>query len=207
MSSRTLSLVMIALLAASAGAWVARGNFSATPVLASGTWLPSPRIIPDVPLYDETGASRDASVWRGAPNLIFFGFTHCPDICPATLGVMATLARQQPVEGLHLTFVSVDPERDNPLALARYVGAFSSGLPAGTWRGLSGPETSLQVLTRKLGVAAGRVDLPGGGYTVDHSATLYLTNSDGAVVAIFTPPFSVERLAADLRTARRAVLR
>ena len=201
MSKRTVVLILIGLIAAAGGALLGRyvASRPGPPVLAAGTWLPAARAIPDVPLFDQTGAARDASVFAGAPALLFFGFTHCPDVCPTTLAKMAAIARQTPLPQLRLLFVSVDPERDDAAALARYVNAFAPGLGAEVWRGIGGPPSSIARLTASLGVASARVSLPGGDYTIDHSATIFLLDARGEVVAVFTPPFDVDGIVRDLR--------
>jgi protein SCO1/2 len=89
--------------------------------------------------------------------------------------------------------VSVDPERDGPAVMHQYVTAFGP-----EFSGLTGPEAALAPLARSLSVAYQRVALPDGGYTMDHSAAVYLIDPKGRFVAVFTPPFSSHQMALDL---------
>ncbi len=165
------------------------------PALAAGTWLPTPRAVEPFALVDETGAAATLETLRGQPTLLFFGFTHCPDVCPTTLALVAAARRKANVRGLRVVLVSVDPERDTPERLAAYVRAFDAD-----FRALTGSAAEINRLARRLGVAAMRVPLPGGDYTIDHSAALLWLDRDARLAAIFTPPLTLESLAADLAT-------
>jgi protein SCO1/2 len=164
--------------------------------LTSGTWLPTPRSVGDFSLEDQSGAAFTQARLGGAPTLVFFGFTHCPDVCPTTLFKLAQLKRAAGIRDLRVLFVSVDPERDTPTLLARYLNSFD---PA--FVGLTGMPAAIAGLAQRFGVAFERVELAGGDYTMDHSATLFLLDRRGRIVAVFTPPFDVQRLSADLRKA------
>ena len=199
---------VLAIGAAAAGIWAARHMAApapaAMPQLASGTWLPQAREVGELALTDQTGASFAAAQLKGAPALVFFGFTHCPDVCPTTLYTLAQVRRALGAGAPRVIFVSVDPARDTPAVLAQYVRAFDPQFIA-----LSGDAHELARIAQRFGVAYARVDLPGGDYTMDHTAAVFLLDSAGRNVAIFTPPFDADRLAADLRrampfTSRRA---
>ena len=189
-------LVCAALLAAAGGFWLARQLDRPAPQLASGTWLPSGKPLDPFTLLDTRGQPFTLAQLRGAPALIFFGFTHCPDVCPTTLAKLAALSARRGVPPLRVLFVSIDPERDTPAALARYVHAFDP-----RFEGLTGEPAALRSLAARFGVVMNRVELPGGDYTMDHSAVLFLTDRAGRIVAVFTPPFEVAALAADLERA------
>jgi protein SCO1/2 len=193
MQRRTvLMLLSIGLGAALAGALVARLTTQTPVVLEGGTWLPQPRAVGDFRLSDPNGRAYGTAELRGHPTLLFFGFTFCPDICPTTLAALNEALRRQPLAGLRVLFVSVDPERDTAAVLGSYVGAFNR-----EFIGLRGDAQALQPLLQGLGAIALRQPLAGGGYTMDHTATLYLLDTRGQLVAVFTPPYSAERLAAD----------
>ncbi len=186
----------LALVAALAGALLAlqlRDAPTPGPALASGTWLPAARALEPFALIDETGAPATLESLRGRPTLLFFGFTRCPDVCPATLALVAAARRKAAADALRVVLVSVDPERDPPERLAAYVRAFDPDFHA-----LTGSAEQITALARQLGVAALRVPLPGGDYTVDHSAALLWLDRNVRLAAIFTPPLQVETLAADL---------
>lgn len=117
----------------------------------------------------------------GAPSVVFFGFTHCPDICPATL---AEISRWQdelggPAHPLRVWMITVDPERDDVKALRDYL----SWLPGAT--GVTGSRAQIDLALRAFGIAARRVDLADGDYAVDHSAPLLLFDAKGRFVEAY----------------------
>ena len=194
MSKSTWLLALFALVAAAGGVWIAQRTSDRAPQLTSGTWLPQPRPVPDVSLIDQSGQPFTTQNLKGHPALIFFGFTHCPDVCPTTLARLAQVVKAANVPGLKVLLVSVDPERDTPELLERYVHAFSPD-----FGGLTGKPEEIQRLAKEFGVAIARVDMGGGEYTVDHSAVVSLLNRRGQRVALFTPPYEIAPVAADLR--------
>ncbi len=194
-STRVL-LVAAAIAATAIGFYVARQIDRPAPALASGTWFPKARAVPDFSLVDTGGAAVTRAVLLGHPNLLFFGFTHCPDVCPTTLIKLAAATRQAAVPGLKVVFISIDPERDTPGVVGRYVHAFDPG-----FEGLTGTPQAVGKLARSVGVVVARVEQPGGDYTMDHSAVVFLTNDAGEVVAVFTPPFDDKLMARDLKAS------
>jgi protein SCO1/2 len=182
--------------AAFAGFWVARQVDRAPLQLASGTWFPSARPIGALALTAHTGAPFTARELRGHPTLVFFGFTHCPDVCPTTLARLAEIKKSAALSDLRVLFVSVDPQRDTPAVLAPYVHAFDPD-----FIGATGDAREIARLAQKFGVAVARIDLPGGDYTMDHSAAVFLLDRQAQIVAVFTPPFEAAPFAADLRRA------
>jgi protein SCO1/2 len=180
--------------AALLGFWVARQVDSSAPQLASGTWFPTARPIGALALTAHTGRAFGAADLAGHPTLVFFGFTHCPDVCPTTLVKLAQVKKSRALPDLRVLFVSVDPQRDTPAVLASYVHAFDPD-----FIGATGDAAEIARLVQRFGVAVARVALPGGDYTMDHSAAVFLLDRRGEIVAVFTPPFEVAPLAADLR--------
>jgi protein SCO1/2 len=194
-------LLAAALCAALAGFYLARQLDRPAPQLASGTWFPAAREVPDFSLRDSAGRAFTRADLRGTPTLVFFGFTHCPDVCPTTLVKLAQLHRQAPLPaGVRVVFVSVDPQRDTPAVLGPYVHAFDP-----QFIGLTGEPAAVTELARRFGVAVNRVELPGGDYTMDHSAVIFLLDADAHLVGLFTPPFDVAALARDLRAVAPAL--
>ena len=189
-------LVAAAACAGVAGFWLAQQLDRGSPRLASGTWLPQPKAIGDFQLTDTNGRPFTRRELAAAPSLVFFGFTHCPDACPTTLVKLAQIARGAAVPGLRVLFISVDPARDTPAVLARYLQAFDP-----RFRGLSGDAAAITRIAGYFGVAFDRVELPGGDYTMDHSTAVFLTDRAGRIAAIFTPPFEVAAVSADLARA------
>jgi protein SCO1 len=194
--SRSRTYVYIGLMvlaAAAAGYMVARQLHQDLPALSAGTRMPQPRPVATFTLQDHRGAAFGNAQLAGAPSLVFFGFTHCPDVCPTTLALMAQLAREPRLAGLRLVFVTVDPNRDDTLTLASYVQAFGDSIT-----GLRGDDAALEPLLESLGAARSVQPLAGGDYVVDHSATLFFLDARGRLAAVFTPPLSFPALRADL---------
>jgi len=189
-----LYLIPLLLAAAAAGYMVSRQLARDTP-LVSGTALPQPRLLPEFELTDHTGAAFGNARLAGHPSLLFFGFTHCPYVCPTTLALMTQLVRDENLADLQPIFITVDPERDDTRAMALYVNAFGNRII-----GLRGEEPQLAPLLQGLGVAHAKLPLPGGGYTVDHTAALFYLNERGHWTAAFTPPFDLAELRQDLST-------
>lgn len=165
------------------------------PTLVAGTALPEPRPLAPFKLIDQSGAAFTQAQLIGAPSLLFFGFTHCPDVCPSTLALMAQLGREPALGSLRIVFVTVDPQRDDQAAMQQYVSAFGQGMT-----GLTGSEDALSPLLSTLGVVHAIQPLAGDQYTVDHSATVYYLNDKGQFAAVFTPPFDYANMRADLST-------
>lgn len=148
-------------------------------------------------LTDSAGKRRTDAEFRGKPMLVFFGFTHCPDFCPTALyavsQAMAALGRD--ADRLTVLFVTVDPERDTPAALAAYAANFD---PRIVW--LTGSEAEIAAIVRAYRVY--RVKKPlakPGEYTIDHSTYLYLMGRDGKFVTHFRHGIQPRDLAAALK--------
>jgi protein SCO1 len=189
-----ISVAAVVVAAALAGVYVARlMSQPAVPSLESGTSFPKPRPLADFSLIDTQGAARSPATLRGHPTLVFFGFTHCPDVCPTTLAMLASVQKQVAMPGLKVALISVDPERDTPQQLGKYISSFGGDLI-----GLTGTAPEISKSTKSFGVASSRVDLPGGGYTMDHSATVFALDTEARIVAVFTPPFNAAALARDV---------
>lgn len=188
-----LWIALVALAALAGGYLVSRQLDRNLPALQGGTVLPQSRPVAPFSLTDHLGAPFDNARLLGAPHLVFFGFTHCPDICPTTLALLAQLNRDPALGELRTLFVTVDPARDDELTLKRYVDAFGGRLI-----GLRGEDAALEPLLSSLGAARSVQQTADGAYLVDHSATLFYLDGEGRLVAVFTPPFSLPRLRADL---------
>lgn len=203
-------LIVILCVAAALAAALAGGMFASrmlldsTPAVPEDVSLLEPaRPLPQVRLIDDAGEPFGLEQLRGQWSLLFFGFTHCPDICPNTLGILNSvhtrLQQSGQAPGLQMVFVSVDPRRDDPTALRQYVHYFDKDFV-----GVTGEIEQLKRLTGALYIPFAYTDNPDGGYTVEHSAALVLVNPQGQARAYFTPPHAPEKLAADLTAAMRA---
>ena len=186
----------VAICAALAGAWTARDIEPRFPRLQSGTWLPEPRSVGEFALIDQRGMPFTQARLRGRPSLLYFGLTHSFDACPATLATLARVSRSRVVPRLRVICVTLDPARDRPVNLASYGRALDPQLIA-----LTGSARQIDALAARLGVAFQRIDLPGADYTMEYTAVLYLLDTAGRIVAIFTAPFDAARLEQDLRRA------
>jgi len=190
-----LGVVVLAACTGLGGFFLARQLDREAPVLASGTWLPRPKVIETLALIDARGRPFTNSDLTSAPSLVYFGFTRCPDVCPTTLVKLAQALKLAAVGPLRVLFVTVDPERDTPAVVGLYAHAFDP-----SFQGVTGTPEAIRSVAKNFAVAFNRVDLPGGDYTMDHSAVLFLVDARG-IVAVFTPPFEAPALAADLRRA------
>ena len=147
-------------------------------------------------LSDQNGQRVTDQNLKGKPTLIFFGFTHCPDICPTALFEMTELLRAMGPDGdrINVYFVSVDPERDTATTLKEYLSSFDERI-----KGLSGDPAAITAIMTGYRVYARKVPLKDGDYTMDHTALVYLMDRNGRFVA----PFDIKRkpdvAAADLK--------
>ena len=162
--------------------------------LAAATRLDRPRPLPEVQLLDQNGDRFGRSGFEGRWHLLFFGFTHCPDICPNTLGLLKQVRRALDEPRLRIVFISLDPKRDTPARLREYAGYFDPEFLA-----LTGEEAQLQKLSKALYMpyAVTQPDAAGN-YSVDHSANLVLLNPAAQVVAYFSAPHEAAAVTVDL---------
>ncbi len=131
-----------------------------------------------VSLTSADGQRISWSAMAGVPRALFFGFTHCPVICPVTIyELTAALERIAPVGGdIRVQFITVDPERDTPERLAQYFSGFGARIDAFT-----GDTAALGRVTTSFRVVARRTSLENGDYTMDHTATVFLLDRAGQV--------------------------
>lgn len=204
-------ITALALLAAVAGYVASRIVFapgaSALP-LAATLLYPEPRALPAFTLQRHDGSVLTQADWQGRWRLLFFGFTHCPDVCPTTLATtrsaLTALRKQHPAAEVAVSFVSVDPERDTPDKLGAYVHYFDPSFEAAT-----GTQEQLQALTRALWVVYEKVpggDAGGADYSIDHSAALLLIDPQGRLLGQMRPPHRADAIAADLALLLQAPL-
>jgi protein SCO1/2 len=187
--------VWVAIVAAvAAGAGVAlRERANAPPTLQAGTALPESRPIADFSLTGQDGRPFTREDLRGHWTLVFTGFTNCPDVCPATLATMADLDRRLERADVEFRFVSVDPERDTPEVVQRYLAHFGPGLV-----GATGSRPDVERFTAGLGLAQVVNPGVGGEYNVDHSTALVLVDPRARLAGYFQAPHRPAALAADL---------
>jgi protein SCO1/2 len=201
--NQAIIVAIVAIVAALGGALVARNVLTGRPAvtqeaMTAGTLLQPPRPISRLALIDHDGQPFDLSRLQNRWSLLFFGFTNCPDVCPATLTVLTQVERKlqdlPEAQRPQIVLVSVDPERDTPEHLKRYVSHFS---PA--FIGITGSTEAVEDFTRVMMVPVAIHHLPNGGYTVDHSAAIFLIDPNGAMHALFSTPHDASKIAADYR--------
>jgi protein SCO1/2 len=150
-------------------------------------------------LTDQKGQPITEAAFRGHPSAVFFGFTHCPEVCPTTLFEMSGWLNRLGDEGkaIRAYFVSVDPERDTPEIMKTYVGNFSDRIV-----GITGDPDKVHAMAKSFGIYWKKVDTGDGDYTMDHTAIVYLMDKNGQFVA----PFSLRRRPEDAASELRRYL-
>jgi len=219
MSVKSNALIVVAAaVAMSAGFWLstmqqsksgdeyaiaqAKKNFS--PI--QGVMIDPPRKIAVPALIKDNAETFSNDDLKGHWSLLYFGYTHCPDICPMTLGVVAQAKKSATAINHNFPqvfFISVDPERDKVAMLAEYVQYFDKD-----FTGVTGDKKLLQALAIQL--SAVYMKMPSdktesatsgkAGYDIDHSSALLLLNPDGKLVAFFNPPHDAKIILKDFQT-------
>ena len=191
-----VAVVAVAALAAGAlASWV--WTRDEVPQIDGLLW-PQSKAIESVALVDHAGEPFTRARLEGRWTLLFFGYTHCPDVCPITLSVLknakAQMADAGPGEPVQVVFVSVDPARDTLEHMGAYVTHFDPG-----FLGVTGEDADLKAFARQLGVLYIRAEPDANGsYLVDHTAAVFLIDPRGHLVALFQAPHSAERIARDV---------
>ena len=147
-------------------------------------------------LEDQNGVPVTDADMKGHPFLVFFGFTHCPDICPTTLFDMSQIMKALGPDAnkIGALFITVDPQRDTPAVIKDYLSNFDPHL-----RGLTGDQASIDAAVKAYRVYAKKVPLENGDYTMDHTAIVYLMDKDGHFVAPFSTKGTPDAEATELR--------
>ena len=164
--------------------------FSAVIFIVTGR-SPAPIAMPSAvggqfKLVDQNDKPITDQDMKGHPFLVFFGFTHCPDVCPSTLFDVSEVFRAlgPQAKDVRALFITVDPERDTPAVLKDYLSSFDPRVI-----GVTGDANAIAAAEKAYRVYAKKVPLDGGGYTMDHTAIVYLMNKDGR----FVTPFNLKR--------------
>lgn len=167
--------------------------------MPAATRVDDTRSLPDFRLDGPAGPVTLEQL-KGRWTMLFFGYTQCPDVCPTTLSMLAAVFEGlQASEYPQVLFVSVDPARDTPELLSRYVPAFN---PA--FAGATGSEQALAPLIRHLGIVAERHPAGAAGqYTIDHTASVFLIDPETRLKAVFSPPHDTAAVLADYRKLTR----
>ncbi|MCR4507723.1 SCO family protein [Pseudomonas sp. 32.2.56] len=174
-----------------------KGQGDPTVLLDAGiVLLPQSRNLPELSLTNQDGQTVAVDQLKDQWSLLFFGYTFCPDICPATLAQLRQLQGQLPPETLaklRIVLVTVDPHRDTPEQLKKYLDYFDAG-----FIGLTGEEATIQKLANGVSIPFIPADTSKENYTVDHSGNLVLIGPDGKQRGFIRAPINNTKLAAQL---------
>jgi protein SCO1/2 len=147
-------------------------------------------------LIDQNGKPITDADLKGRPFLVFFGYTHCPDVCPTTLFEVSEVMRALGTDAdrAGALFITVDPERDTPAAIKDYLSSFDPHL-----RGATGDRAAIDAAEKAYRVYAKKIPTANGDYSMDHTALVYLMDKQGRFVAPFSLKRRPEDAAAELR--------
>lgn len=172
--------------------------------LSAISLLPYPKDIQDIELTNHLNESMSVNDLKGKWSLLFFGFTHCPDVCPSTMQTLKTIKKNVSSQlsdttawgNYQVVYVSVDPERDTPEQLASYIPYFDNN-----FIGLTSSLETLKKLTKQFGVPYKKQDADEqGNYEVDHYAGILLLNPKAQLSALISAPLNIDNVSQDLVT-------
>jgi len=197
MKPRNAFIALVALIAIAMGTWTSYRLMTPPPAPQTATVFPAATALPEFSLLDQYGNPVGREVFEGQWDLVFFGYTHCPDICPLTMQTLASARRRLAESGQdplpRIVFVSVDPERDTPDLMRQYVDYFGDGN-----LGITGEPDEIRKLAGGLGIYYEKTAVVDDTYTVDHSAIVIVVNPRGEFHALFGAPHEVANFVHDL---------
>jgi len=146
-------------------------------------------------LVDQDGRARGQEDFKGRVTILLFGFTHCPDLCPTALSNLSEVLDElgEERDRVQIAFITVDPERDTPEVLRDYMSAFGPNFVA-----LTGEAVAIRKAAKTFNVFFQKIPLPGGDYTMDHSAVIYVVDPQARVRLMFTASRRPEDIAHDI---------
>jgi len=168
-----------------------------------GVLRPAPKPLHEFNLIDQHRQAFNLERLKGKWSFVFFGYTHCPDVCPTTLSTLAVVSRKLQADpgdpaSIQVVFVTVDPQRDTPELISKYLDYFNKD-----FLGASGPKQDLDKLTRQFG--AGYMLQPKQGsdeYLINHTRSIFLVDPQARLVAAFAPPHDPATIAEQFRQIR-----
>jgi protein SCO1/2 len=148
-------------------------------------------------LTDQSGKTYTDKNLHGHWTLLYFGYTHCPDVCPLTLELMSDVMGKLGTKASRVTpvFITVDPARDTPEVMKQYVAAFGN-----KFIGLTGSDAQIASVLKEFRVYAKKRPLPGGDYGMDHSGSIYLMDPNGKFAGTYEEVSGPDKIAADLKS-------
>lgn len=203
-----LILIIVALLSLGMGYWFSQqyhlqSHDGSIPQGLEATVLDKARPLGPFTLQDHNGQAFTDQTLKGHWSFMFFGYVHCPDVCPIALKVMQDAWKQMPHDpadpaAAQMIFVSVDPDRDTPELLKQYVRYFDP-----RFIGVTGKADEIDKLTGQLGILYGFEDKDEeGNYNVNHSAQFVLIDPQGRLRAVISPPHDPATIASNFKTIR-----
>ncbi|OJA00883.1 hypothetical protein BEV13_01990 [Rickettsiella grylli] len=200
-----LSLLIFGIIAFALGIgfnlWHAKKTHIVVPSV--GTMIDTPQPIPEFHLVNGSNQPFTNLNFKGHYSFLFFGFTHCQNICPLTMTLLTQLYSELNAEKLTLPqiiFITLDPRHDTPPVVGAYVKAFNP-----RFIGVTGPSAGIQQLSKQLGVVYLQQDSSSeNNIQIDHSGTLYLINPEAQLVAIFSPPHNKANIKQDYKAIVRS---
>lgn len=196
-----LASIAFAIISLLLGLWVRHNQgdtHQTTFDIENGTIFPIPRDITPFNLVSAQQQPFTNSNLNGHWSVLFFGFTQCPQLCPSTLAILndtyEQLEKKKNVQLPQIVFISVDPERDTPPVIKKYIASFNKN-----FLGATGSQDEIKKLTAALNILYMKVHKPNDAdpmsYQIDHSGTLLLVNPEGKLLALFSSPHTAEDLA------------
>jgi len=194
----TLLLIVSAVVAMSAGLWLAQSTNTNEDSLSApriqGAIFPTEKLVKPFKLIDHLGDEFSNKNLIGHWSIVFVGYTHCPDICPTTLGLMSEVYRELSLQKMappHVIFLTIDPERDTPKVMNSYIEYFNA-----EFTGLTGTLANVEKFTKNLNAVFRKAPGLGGeitkdDYLMDHSSALMLINPQGNLQSILTAPHTL----------------
>lgn len=191
--SASLGIALLLLGAAASLSWALWHVIETVPSAATAQ---DPAIRSEFELVDQNGRTVRSEDLRGRWQLVFVGFTSCPDICPTTLtNITAAMEELGPeADKVQPVLITVDPERDTPPVMKEYLSAFDPRI-----LGLTGTPAQIEAALKSFRVYAAKRPLEGGDYTMDHSAFIYLMDTEGEYATHFLAQAPVEDMIGKLR--------
>jgi protein SCO1 len=190
-SPRALAVIAACLALACLGLWVVMTPSRSGTSLVGGPFA----------LQTGDGKTITDAEMKGKPFLVYFGYTHCPDVCPTTLAQISDVLNRLPDKPIRVLFVTVDPERDTPALMADYVGSFDPRII-----GLSGSKEQIAAMEKAYRVYVRKAPAKDGDYSMDHSSIVYLMDAKGGFIEAFNlerpPEESAKELGAICKLSR-----
>ncbi len=197
MGPRSFLVALVFGITIAAGVWIFLSLRGPAAVPNAATILPATIELPQFSLLDQHGQTISKDVFAGEWNLVFFGFTNCPDLCPLTLQLLSQVKKRLADAGHEplprIVFVSVDPQRDTPAAIKSYINYFGE-----IHLGVTGDLDELRKLASALGIFFEKRAGDGDNYAVDHSAVVLVIDPHSRLSALFSAPHRIEDLVHDL---------